>query len=76
MECAAPAPVTAPLAAAVLELLCAPAVHAHPQPFVRRSALVAASQVGVYSGFTRCRLLTVPASCATSAACFRLRQVG
>lgn len=50
VECAAPAPVTAPLAAAVLELLCAPAVHAHPQPFVRRSALVAASQVGACEG--------------------------
>ncbi|KAK9822493.1 hypothetical protein WJX81_003452 [Elliptochloris bilobata] len=45
VECAAPAPVTAHLAAAVLELLSAPSVHAHPQPFVRRSALVAASQV-------------------------------
>jgi len=43
-ECAAPAPAAAGVAAAVLELLAAPGVHAHPQPFVRRSALVAASQ--------------------------------
>ena len=46
MECAAPAPATAQLAAAVMELLGAPGVHAHPQPFVRRSVLVAASQAG------------------------------
>lgn len=44
VECAAPAPATAQLAAAVLELLGAPGVHAHPEPFVRRSVLVAASQ--------------------------------
>jgi len=43
-EAAAPAPAGAGVAAAVLELLAAPGVHAHPQPFVRRSALVAASQ--------------------------------
>ena len=38
---------TIQIAATTLELLRAPAVHAHPQPFVRRAALVAASEVGI-----------------------------
>jgi hypothetical protein len=42
---AAPAPVTARLAASTLELLRTPQVAAHPQPFVRRAALYAAAEV-------------------------------
>ena len=42
---AAPAPVTAQLASTTLELLRAPQVAAHPQPFVRRAALYAAAEV-------------------------------
>ncbi|GBF95877.1 hypothetical protein Rsub_08468 [Raphidocelis subcapitata] len=45
MECVDQAPAAAPLAAGVLELLRAPQVHAHPQVFVRRCALMAAAQV-------------------------------
>ncbi|EIE21374.1 hypothetical protein COCSUDRAFT_56593 [Coccomyxa subellipsoidea C-169] len=45
VECAAPAGVTLRLAAALLELLAAPEVHAHAEPYVRRSALIAVSQV-------------------------------
>ena len=45
MEAAAPSMQTVQLAAVVLELLRAPALDTHPQPFVRRAALVAASQV-------------------------------
>ncbi|KAK9908206.1 hypothetical protein WJX75_004272 [Coccomyxa subellipsoidea] len=45
VECAAPAAVTLRLAAALLELLAAPEVHAHAEPYVRRSALIAVSQV-------------------------------
>ncbi|CAL8463180.1 g2714 [Coccomyxa elongata] len=45
VECAAPAAVTLRLAAALLELLAAREVHAHPEPTVRRSALIAVSQV-------------------------------
>ena len=45
VECAGPAKVTLWLASVVLELVAAKEVHAHGQPFVRRSALIAASQV-------------------------------
>lgn len=45
VECAAPAAVTLQLASALLELVAAPAVHKHAEPYVRRSALIAASQV-------------------------------
>lgn len=45
VECAAPGAVVLRLATALLELLAAPQVHKHPEPFVRRSALIAASQV-------------------------------
>lgn len=44
VECASPARVTLWLASAMLELVAAKEVHAHSQPFVRRSALIAASQ--------------------------------
>jgi hypothetical protein len=44
VECASPARVTLWLASVVLELVAAKEVHAHSQPFVRRSALIAASQ--------------------------------
>lgn len=46
VECASPAHVTLWLASVVLELVAAKEVHGHSQPFVRRSALIAASQVG------------------------------
>ena len=49
MECAAPAAVTLRLAAALLELLAAREVHAHAEPTVRRSALVAISKVWLYN---------------------------
>ena len=42
---AAPAPVAAQLAGATAELLAAPQVSAHEEPYVRRAALFAASQV-------------------------------
>jgi telomere length regulation protein len=45
VECAAPAPVTLRLASALLELVASPAVHKHEEPYVRRAALIAASQV-------------------------------
>ena len=44
VECASPARVTLWLASVVLELVAAKEVHVHSQPFVRRSALIAASQ--------------------------------
>ena len=46
VECASPAHVTLWLASVVLELVAAREVHSHNQPFVRRSALIAASQAG------------------------------
>ena len=46
MECASPAQVTLWLASVVLELVAASEVHSHSQAFVRRSALIAASQAG------------------------------
>ena len=49
VEAAAPAPVSLQLAAAVLELLSSSPVGYHVQPYVRRAALVAASQVRVCS---------------------------
>ena len=45
MECASPAQITLWLASVVLELVAAKEVHGHSQPSVRRSALIAASQV-------------------------------
>ena len=42
--CAAPGVEAGRVAAALLELVSAPQVHAHAQPFVRRSALVALAQ--------------------------------
>ncbi|KAK9804941.1 hypothetical protein WJX73_001262 [Symbiochloris irregularis] len=45
VEAAAPAPVSMQLAAAVLELLSSAPVGAHAQPYVRRAAIVTASQV-------------------------------
>ncbi|KAK9822319.1 hypothetical protein WJX74_006980 [Apatococcus lobatus] len=44
-ECASPAPATVQLSGALVELIRSPAVHQHAEPFVRRAALVAASQV-------------------------------
>ena len=46
VECAGAAPIAAQLAACVLELVRSPGVQGHPQPYVRRSALLAAAQVG------------------------------
>lgn len=46
VECAGTAPVAPQLAACVLELVRSPGVHGHPQPYVRRSALLASAQVG------------------------------
>ena len=46
MDCASPAPITATLATATVELLRSDHVHKHTQPYVRRAALVAAGQVG------------------------------
>ena len=46
VDCASPAPVTATLATATMELLRSDHVHKHTQPYVRRAALVAAGQVG------------------------------
>ncbi|DBA73958.1 hypothetical protein WJX77_002142 [Trebouxia sp. C0004] len=45
VECAGAAPIAAQLAACVLELVQSPGVRGHPQPYVRRSALLAAAQV-------------------------------
>ncbi|KAL0019958.1 hypothetical protein WJX79_006691 [Trebouxia sp. C0005] len=45
VECAGAAPIAAQLAACVLELVRSPGVQGHPQPYVRRSALLAAAQV-------------------------------
>ena len=45
VDCASPAPVTATLATATVELLRSDHVHKHTQPYVRRAALVAAGQV-------------------------------
>ncbi|CAL5229633.1 g12997 [Coccomyxa viridis] len=45
VECASPAQITLWLASVVLELVAAKEVHGHSQPSVRRSALIAASQV-------------------------------
>ena len=47
VECASPAQVTLWLASVVLELVAAKEVHGHSQAFVRRSALIAASQAGL-----------------------------
>eukprot|EP00884_Botryococcus_braunii_P006828 jgi/Botrbrau1/16146/Bobra.0281s0003.1 len=47
VEAAAPAPVTAQLALALMELVGAGPVHASPHAFVRRAALIACSQVMV-----------------------------
>jgi len=44
---AAPSLPTSQIAATTLEMLKTPHVHGHPQPYVRRSALVAASAVGL-----------------------------
>ncbi|KAG2442491.1 hypothetical protein HXX76_002577 [Chlamydomonas incerta] len=44
-EAAAGSPAAPPLANATLELLRSPQVHEHPEPFVRRAALLAAGQV-------------------------------
>ena len=46
VTCASPAPVTATLATATVELLHSDHVHKHTQPYVRRAALVATGQVG------------------------------
>ena len=46
VECVGSAPVAAQLAACVLELVRSPGVHGHPQPYVRRSALLASAQAG------------------------------
>lgn len=46
MECCSGAPQSLPLAAAVVELVRAERVHAHPEPYVRRAALLAVAQVG------------------------------
>lgn len=46
LEGAAQSPEALPLAAAVVELVRSPRVHTHPEPFVRRAALLATSQVG------------------------------
>ena len=43
--CAVPSAAAEGVAAALLELIAADQVHAHAQPFVRRSALVALAQV-------------------------------
>lgn len=43
-ECSAPSPVAAPVASALLSAVRHPAIHAHPQPFVRRMALLGAVQ--------------------------------
>lgn len=48
VECASPAHVTLWLASVVLELVAAKEVHTHTQPYVRRSALIAASQACFY----------------------------
>lgn len=45
VQAASPSIQTGHMAATTLELLKAEAVHSHPQPFVRRSALIAASSV-------------------------------
>ncbi|KAA6428351.1 MAG: hypothetical protein FRX49_01946 [Trebouxia sp. A1-2] len=45
VECAGAAPIAAQLAACVLELVRSPGVQGHPQPYVRRSALLAAAQL-------------------------------
>lgn len=44
-ECASPAPAAVQLSGALVELIRSPAVHQHAEAFVRRAALVAASQV-------------------------------
>lgn len=46
VECVGSAPVAVQLAACVLELVRSPGVHGHPQPYVRRSALLASAQAG------------------------------
>ncbi|KAK9868756.1 hypothetical protein WJX84_007936 [Apatococcus fuscideae] len=44
-ECTSPAPATVQLSGALVELLRTPAVHRHPEAYVRRAALIAVSQV-------------------------------
>lgn len=60
VEAAAPAPVSLQLAAAVLELIASSPVGRHAQPYVRRAALVAASQVGLS---VRCRSACMHCRC-------------
>lgn len=63
VEAAAPAPVSMQLAAAVLELLASPPVGAHAQPYVRRAAIVTASQVPhspAQAVFLACHYVAMP----------------
>ncbi len=61
VECASPAQVTLWLASVVLELVAAKEVHGHSQPFVRRSALIAASQArSNVPGVLECRESLIP----------------
>lgn len=48
VECCKTAPQAVPLSTAVLELVRTQRVHAHPEPYVRRASLLAASQVSPY----------------------------
>ncbi len=63
VECAGAAPIAAQLAACVLELVRSPGVQGHSQPYVRRSALLAAAQVGFNNPL--CAVNFIPASSAT-----------
>lgn len=66
VEAAAPAPVSMQLAAAVLELICSAPVGAHAQPYVRRAAIVTASQVLLQASGAVCCSITEFQSSACS----------
>lgn len=67
VECCGPSPQTLPLAAGVLELVHSRGVHDSPEPYVRRAALLASSQVLV--ALPPARLSSAMLAAASSADC-------